>query len=74
MIINALVAVPSSPGVLVYTGGWDKWVKQWKLEKDRLTPINKTNVDIVVNTLANGEKGELYAGGSDGHIVRVDVQ
>lgn len=74
MIINALVGVPSGSDTLIYTGGWDRLVKQWKLEDGTLTPVDKTSVDIVVNTLAYGEKGEVYAAGSDGHIVRVDVQ
>lgn len=58
---------------MVYSGGWDRLVKQWRMERDRLAPIDKTSVDIVVNALATGEKGEVYAAGSDGHIVRVDV-
>lgn len=74
LIINALVGVSSGSGILLYSGGWDRLVKQWKLEGNSLTPVDKVTVDIVVNTLANGEKGEIYAGGSDGHIVRVDVQ
>lgn len=48
-------------------------MKQWKLENGTLTPVDKVSVDIVVNTLVNGAKGELYAAGSDGHIVRLDV-
>lgn len=75
LIINALIGVAtSSSNALLYTGGWDKLVKQWKFESERLQVVDKTSVDIVVNALANGEKGELYAGGSDGHIVRVDVE
>lgn len=63
----------SGSNVLVYSGGWDRLVKQWKLENGSLTPVDKVSVDIVVNAIVNGEKGELYAAGSDGHIVRVDV-
>lgn len=74
LIINALKGVTSGNATLIYTGGWDKLVKQWKLEGGNLSLVDKVNADIVVSALANGEKGELYAGGSDGHIVRVDVQ
>lgn len=73
MIINSFAGVPSGSGALLYSGGWDRVVKQWKIEAGKITPIDKVTVDIVVNVLTNGEKGEVYAAGSDGHIVRVDV-
>lgn len=73
MIINALVGVQSGDATLLYSAGWDRVVKQWKIEGGSATNIDKANVDIVVNTLAYGEKGEIYAAGGDGHIVRVDV-
>lgn len=74
MIINSLVGVKSGNNTLLYSGGWDRFVKQWVIEGGSVKPIDKVGVDIVVNVLANGEKGEIYAAGGDGHIVRVDVQ
>ncbi|XP_018332230.1 type II inositol polyphosphate 5-phosphatase 14-like [Agrilus planipennis] len=72
-IINALVAVKDGSDLLLYTGGWDKTVKQWKLSGKNLSLVNQCNADFVVNVLAAGPKGEIYAGGSDGHILRIDV-
>ncbi|KRT80062.1 WD40 domain-containing protein [Oryctes borbonicus] len=71
MIINSLVGTKS--GDHLYSAGWDKMVKQWKIEKGSCQLINSCNADMVINVLAYGEKGEIYAGGSDGHIVRIDV-
>lgn len=73
MIVNALCGYQISDGVLLFSGGWDKVVKQWKITNDDVQFVNECNVDIVVNSLLCGEKGEIYAGGSDGHIVRIDI-
>lgn len=73
MIVNAMCGCQISDGILLYTGGWDKIVKQWKITSDDIKLVNECNVDIVVNSLTCGEKDEIYAGGSDGHIVRIDL-
>lgn len=73
MIINSLCASTTSTGeVLLYSGGWDKIAKQWLVKKDGVVPQNTCDVAMVINVLATGEKGEIYAGGSDGHLVRID--
>lgn len=48
-------------------------VKQWIIENGTLRQVDQVGVDIVVDVLAPGEKGEIYAAGGDGHIVRIDV-
>lgn len=73
MIINALVAVKAGNETLIYSGGWDKIVKQWKSTEDGFEVTGSCNTDMVVNTMVYGEKGELYVGGSDGHLIRIDV-
>lgn len=73
LIINALIGVSSGNKTLLYSGGWDRLVKQWSIEGATLKQIDQVGVDIVVSVLAPGEKGELYAAGGDGHIVRIDV-
>lgn len=74
LIINALAGVRSGNKALLYSGGWDRLVKQWIIEDGALKPIDQVGVDIVVNVIAPGEKGEIYAAGADGHVVRIDVQ
>lgn len=73
MIINSMCGVKSDGDVLLYTGGWDKVVKQWKISNNAIQKQNACPVDITINVIAAGPKGEIYAAGSDGHIVRVDV-
>lgn len=73
MIINSLVGIKSGNESLLYSAGWDKMVKQWKIENGECKLVNSCNADMVVNVLTYGEKGEIYAGGSDGHVVRIDV-
>lgn len=73
MIINALCGCETSDGTLLFSGGWDKIVKQWKISNGNVTLVNQCNVDMCINALAVGEKGEIYAGGNDGHIVRIDL-
>lgn len=73
MIINAFCSVKTSDKLLLYSGGWDKVVKQWVVEGDSLKFVNECLMDMCINSLMPGPKGEIYAGGSDGHIVRIDV-
>lgn len=73
MIINALCGVKSDGDSLFYSGGWDKTVKQWKVAGSGLQKVNSCCVDMCINVIAAGPKGEIYVAGSDGHIVRVDV-
>ncbi|XP_022904447.2 E3 ubiquitin-protein ligase TRAF7 [Onthophagus taurus] len=72
MIINSLVGVKTSSGAVLYSAGWDKIIKKWKIENGACTLVGSVDSEMVVNVLTNGEKGEIYAGGSDGHIIRVD--
>lgn len=72
MIINSSAADKWDGKVYLFTGGWDKVVKQWAVGESTLNLENTVNTDIVVNAIAIGEQGSIYAGGSDGHIVRID--
>lgn len=44
----------------------------WKVTDQGLAEISSVNVDIVINAIASGETNSAYAGGADGHIVRLD--
>ncbi|XP_066246498.1 uncharacterized protein [Euwallacea similis] len=71
-IINALAGVEWANDKLLFSGGWDKVVKRWKVSDQGLVEEGSINVDLVVNAIAPGEPTTIYAGGADGHIVRVD--
>lgn len=72
-IINALEGVEWNGNQLLLSGGWDKIVKLWKVTDQGLAQISNVNVDLVINAIASGEPNSAYAGGTDGHIVRVDT-
>ncbi|XP_066993199.1 myosin heavy chain kinase C [Anabrus simplex] len=66
MIINALCGNNST----LYSGSWDKTVKQWDLETCKCTATGE--LDYCINALAIGPQGEVYAGGANGLISRLD--
>lgn len=72
MLINTLCGVKTNDVTLLYSGGWDKIIKQWKLEGNAIKKISTCPVDMFVNVIAAGPKGEIYVGGSDGRIVRIN--
>jgi len=72
-VINALTGVQWGDQQLLFSGGWDKVLQKWKVvNKDTLSDEGSVNVDLVINALATGETNQIYAGGADGHIVRVE--
>ncbi|XP_060525856.1 uncharacterized protein LOC132701724 [Cylas formicarius] len=73
LIINALAGAQWGNEEVLFSGGWDKLVRKWKIRNGSPSDEGSANVDIVVNSLATGSAGSVYAGGSDGHLVRVDV-
>ncbi|XP_056638989.1 kinesin-related protein 8 [Diorhabda carinulata] len=73
-IINALAGVNWNDKFILFSGGWDKNIKKWVIDGSSIKLEATVDVDIIVNAIAVGDKGEVFAGGSDGHIVRVEVQ
>lgn len=73
-IINALAGVSWNNKNILFSGGWDKNIKKWIIDGSSIKLEATVDVGIVVNAIAVGEEGEVYVGGSDGHIVRVEVQ
>lgn len=75
MIINALCEVKKNDNnTYLCSGGWDKIAKIWKINSDLSnTPNDSCQVSIVINALTAGSKNQIFAGGSDGHIIRIDM-
>ncbi|VEN33883.1 unnamed protein product [Callosobruchus maculatus] len=73
-VINALRGATWNNKPILFSGGWDKAVKKWNIDDDIVKLDSSVNVDIVINAIALGDKGEIYVGGSDGHVVRIEVE
>lgn len=56
-----------------FSGGWDKLLKRWTIKNNCPTNEGSVDVDVVINAIVCGENGQIYVGGADGHLVRVDV-
>ncbi|KAL3278489.1 hypothetical protein HHI36_013808 [Cryptolaemus montrouzieri] len=74
LIINALAGASWNNKINLFSGGWDKIVKKWMIEDKQIKNEGSCNIEIVINALAIGEEGEVYAAGGDGHIVRIESQ
>ncbi|KAJ8952922.1 hypothetical protein NQ318_006539 [Aromia moschata] len=74
MIINALAGTKWNDKMVLFSGGWDKQIKKWIIDEDMVKTESCLNADMVVNSIVIGDKGEIYAGGVDGHIVRIEVE
>ncbi|ENN79626.1 hypothetical protein D910_06065, partial [Dendroctonus ponderosae] len=72
MIINALSGVVWEKEQF-FSGGWDKLLKQWTISNNYPTNVASVNVDVVINAIVCGERNQIYVGGADGHVLRVDV-
>ncbi|XP_044257747.1 uncharacterized protein LOC123006902 [Tribolium madens] len=73
MIINGATAVNWDGKAWLFTAGWDRVIKQWRVANDSLKGDNFCNIDFMVNTLVCGDKDQIYAAGGDGHIARLDL-
>ncbi|XP_973588.2 uncharacterized protein LOC662397 [Tribolium castaneum] len=73
MIINGATAVNWDGNALLFTAGWDKLIKQWKVANDSLKLDGSCTIDFIVNTMVYGDKGQVYVAGGDGHVARLDL-
>lgn len=74
MIINSLAGTTWNNKNVLFSGGWDKTVKKWNIDDDIIKQDGSCDVEIVINSIAIGDKGEIYVGGGDGHIVRIEIE
>lgn len=58
---------------VLFSGGWDKVLKKWIVDGDSTNLYASCDTEIVINTITTGDTGEIYVGGGDGHIVRLQV-
>lgn len=73
MIINAITGIKAEGCELLLSGGWDRSLKLWKMNGSEITLTDKIPADIVIHSMIAGKDGVVYAGGSDGHVIRVDI-
>lgn len=73
MLINVLLGFERGNQSLLLSAGWEKCVKLWKVEKDHISLVDKVMTDTVVQAMTLGAKGEIYAGGINGNLFRLDI-
>ncbi|CAG9840196.1 unnamed protein product [Diabrotica balteata] len=73
-IINSLAGAKWNNKNIIFSGGWDKSIKKWIIENNSITLEATIDAGIIVNAIEVGRDGEIYAGGEDGHIVRIQVE
>lgn len=75
MIINAMCSQLKSDGtVILYSGGWDKEVKIWNIsESGKLSLVKSVGVNCCINSLCIGKDGQVFVGGNDGFLCRIDA-
>ncbi|KAJ8981542.1 hypothetical protein NQ317_009801 [Molorchus minor] len=74
LIINSLSGTIWNNKPILFSGGWDKQIKKWLIDEDIVKNVASVDAQMVVNSIVIGDKGEIYAGGVDGHIIRVEVE
>ncbi|KAJ8959946.1 hypothetical protein NQ317_002011 [Molorchus minor] len=74
MVINALAGTSWDDKSVLFSSGWDKILKKWIIDEDIVKMSGSLDVGMVVNAIAIGDKGEIYVGGADGHIIRVEIE
>ncbi|KAJ9594124.1 hypothetical protein L9F63_014440 [Diploptera punctata] len=67
MIVNALCGCGDST---LISAGYDGKVKQWNLNDLQL--MNSCNIGACINGLCVGSQGQIYAGGNNGFLHRLD--
>lgn len=71
MIINSICAYIKDSEISIYSAGWDKIVKEWKLINNKLELKNECNIGVSINVITVGDEGQVYVGGQDGYIYRI---
>lgn len=72
-IINALAGAKWNEKNILFSGGWDKLLKEWIIEGTAAKPIATCDTEIVISAITTGGKGELYIGGENGILIRIKV-
>ncbi|KAF5301565.1 hypothetical protein FQR65_LT08870 [Abscondita terminalis] len=72
LIINALCGFRKNEEEFLYTGGWDKTLKKWKIDST-ISLVDKCVVNFPITSITVGNNDQIYVGGGDGNIVCIDV-
>ncbi|KAK4883025.1 hypothetical protein RN001_006344 [Aquatica leii] len=72
LIINAVCGFKNDDGEFLYTGGWDKTLKKWKLGST-IDLVDKCSIDFPITAITVGNNDDVYVGGGDGNIVNISL-
>lgn len=67
MIINAFCGVNNT----LFSGGWDGKVKKWNDIDKNPKLAGEVDIGCCINSICNGEIGNIYVGACDGVIRRI---
>ncbi|KAF7268834.1 hypothetical protein GWI33_018178 [Rhynchophorus ferrugineus] len=73
LIINALGGVKWGEKEHLFSGGWDKILKHWLITHNSPENVASLELDIVITVIQCGKQDQIYVGGADGHILRIDI-
>lgn len=58
---------------VLFSGGWDKVLKKWILENKNIVASDNLSLEFVITNMVAGESGQLFVGGENGNLIRVDM-
>lgn len=75
MIINALCSHQNADGsITLLSGGWDKILKLWQIEKDGKFVLKKSfELGSYINKIVIIDDTKAFVSGSDGLIWKIDL-
>lgn len=72
MIINALQGGRRGPDNILYSGGWDKVLRKWRIiPSGSIELITELELEFVINSLLLLDNGEVIVAGDGGTMVKV---
>ncbi|XP_044757862.1 protein JINGUBANG, partial [Coccinella septempunctata] len=74
LIINTLAGGFRDGKVHLFSGGWDKNVKAWIIQNNKIENKGSCDVGFTVNALVLGDDGIVYAAGENGNMVQIDAK
>ncbi|XP_018579199.1 uncharacterized protein LOC108917198 [Anoplophora glabripennis] len=74
MLVNAIAGCDYKGQTLLFSGGWDKKLKKFRFDEDIVKLDCTSEVGFVVNSIAIGGSGEIYAAGGEGNLLRIEIE
>ncbi|CAH0553999.1 unnamed protein product [Brassicogethes aeneus] len=73
LMINSMAGATLKGEDILFTAGWDKTLKRWRVDDESIKAVENMSLSFVVTKMTVGDDGQLFVGGENGVLVRVDV-